>query len=214
LTSHEKRNFPIPIGVIMLPFLLASVFGIIIFGFNIFFVNYNKAYALNNSVSNNSQNRNVSAGSARVNSGLPVETVDPKRNTKPSSVDSYSQENKNAVKTEVQQVNNNVKTAVAGRTQTQRAPVKKESPSANALSQAKKQNWLIQAGAFSLEPSAVKVKNKIVSLGYGVEIIKTGTEKPLYKVVVSAGNSGAAPNDVLKKLNSVGIEGYIIAGRP
>jgi cell division protein FtsN len=42
-----------------------------------------------------------------------------------------------------------------------------------------------------------------------VEIVKTGATKPLYRIMVSPGNSGANPNDALKKLKSNGIDGYI-----
>lgn len=199
----------------MLPFLFASVFGIIIFGINIFFVNSNVTYAVDYGLSVNSQSKSARADRVNTNSGSTAPVAESKKNLKEASSDLKSPKNYSTAKTGAQKVNNNLRETVsARRIQSQNTEVKRTGSSVNVVSNTKTQNWLIQAGAFSIESSAVRVKNKIASLGYGVEIIKTGTEKPLFKVVVSAGNSGAAPNDALKKLSSVGIEGYIIAGRP
>jgi cell division protein FtsN len=202
----------------MLPFLLASACGIIIFSFNIFFVNhnYNKAFAVSYDFSSKSQNRNAMAGKVHENSGLVAPTARPRfqgRNFRSASGDLNLLQNQNTAKNEAKK-NNNVAATVPAGNQLQRAEIKKTEPSVNVSTHAKTQNWLIQAGAFSIESSAVRIKDRIVPLGYSVEIVKTGTEKPLFKVIVSAGNSGASPNDALKKLNSVGIGGYIIAGRP
>ena len=198
----------------MLPFMLASIFGIIVFGINILFVNSNVTYAVEHSLLINSQSKSASLDKVHANTGLPP-VAEPKKNSRRVSDDLKSPKSPSAVKTEAQKVNNNTRVNVpAAGIQPKNAEVKKTGSSTNVISHAKTQSWLIQAGAFSIESSAVRVKNRIASLGYGVEIIKTGTEKPLFKVVVSAGNSGAAPNDALKKLSSIGIEGYIITGRP
>ena len=199
----------------MLPFLVASVFGIIIFGINIYFVNSNITYAVDHSLSTSSQNKSAQTNTPKANSGLAAPVAEQKKNIGGASSDIKSPKSVSDAKTGAQKANNNSRETVpATGIQSQKTEVKKTGASANVASQTKTQNWLIQAGAFSIESSAVRVKNRITTLGYGVEIIKTGTEKPLFKVVVSAGNSGAAPNDALKKLSSIGIEGYIIAGRP
>ena len=193
----------------MLPFLLASVCGIIIFSFNIFFVNNNKAYAVNNGILIKSQNR-ISEASVNANSGL-TDTIQ-EQNSQKGSVASgnLSSQNKQvAAKPETGNVNNVRTTVPLRENRTGRVEVKKNGTSINAISQAKTQNWLIQAGAFSIESSAVKIKDKIASLGFGVEIVKSGTTKPLFRVIVSAGNSGATPNDALNKLKSNGIDGFI-----
>jgi cell division protein FtsN len=201
----------------MLPLLLASALGIIIFSFNIFFVNYNKTDA-DYSLLIKSQNKNVRTDVARMNSSVAVPIAESKYQHKDSrlaSVDLASPKlNLDKVKVETKRVNNVGAVAPAARIQSQRAEIKKTETVVHVSSRVKTQNWLIQAGAFSIEPSAVKIKNKIVPLGYNVKIVKTGTDKPLFKVMVSAGSSGAAPNDALKKLSSIGVDGYIIAGRP
>jgi len=213
LTSKQRRNFPVPIGVIMLPFLLASVCGIIIFGFNIFFVNNNKAYAVNNGLSVKSQNK-ISIANANASSGLAVAA--PGQNIQQGSLasgDLSSQNKQVPAKPEPGNVNN--VTVPVRENNSRRVEVNKTGTSTNVLSQNRTQNWLIQAGAFSIESSAVKIKDKIVLLGYSVEIVKSGAAKPLFRVIVSAGNSGADPNDALKKLKSNGIDGYITkAERP
>jgi cell division protein FtsN len=197
----------------MLPFLIASVFGIVIFGCNIIFVNYNATHAIDYNLSKDAQNRYAPAEGAHANSGFAAPVAEPKKSSKRASGDSSSPKILNAAKSEAQNVNNLRVNDPARGIQSQ-AQAKKTGPSVNALSHTKTQNWLIQAGAFSIESSAVKVKNRIASLGYNVEIIKTGTEKPLFKDVVSAGNSGAASGDALRRLSSIGIDGYIITGRP
>ncbi|MCL1941912.1 MAG: SPOR domain-containing protein, partial [Synergistaceae bacterium] len=106
---------------------------------------------------------------------------------------------------------NNESKPAAGKEQPK--PVRIEPPK-NTSPGVQSQNWVIQAGAFSMESSAAQIRDKIAPLGYDVKIVKAGTDKPLYKVMVSPGNSRAAPNDALKKINSIGIEGYIIGGRP
>jgi len=234
LTSKQRRNFPVPIGAIMLPFLLASACGIIIFGFNIFFVNYNKAHAVSYGLSIKSQNNSAKVGAAHANPGLVVPAAGPKfqrRDLRSASGDLGLPKNTRTAKTEDRK-NNNVAAIPAGN-QPQRTEAKKTEPAPNVSAEnqplrtevkkiepapvsptAGTQNWVIQAGAFSIESSAIKVKEKIVPLGYKVEILKTGTEKPLFKVMVSAGNSGATPSDALKRLKSNGIDGYITAGRP
>jgi cell division protein FtsN len=200
----------------MLPFLLASVFGIIISGFNIFFANNSKIYAVGKGLSIRSQNMNVRASAADVNSvltGAAAGQQSQQGNIRPASGNLISPKNQIAAKTEAQKTNNVRVTVPVEDNKSQRSEVNKTETSINASSNIKTQNWLIQAGAFSIESSAVNIKNKIVSLGYNVEIVKTGTAKPLFKVMVSAGNSKDVPNDALKKLNSIGVEGYIVGGR-
>ena len=62
-----------------------------------------------------------------------------------------------------------------------------------------------------MESSAAQIRDKITPLGYDVKIVKTGTDKPLFRVMVSPGNSGAASGDALKKINSIGIQAIIIS---
>ena len=216
MTSKQRRNFPVPIGVIMLPFLLASVCGIIIFSFNIFFVNNNnKAYAVNSSLSIKLQNR-ISEANVNTDSGL-ADTIQgqnsQQRNSAPRDLNSR---NKQVTAKPASKNANNVKATVpAKENKPGRVEVNKTGTSTNVSSQTKTQNWLIQAGAFSIESSAVKIKDRIALLGFGVEIVKTGAAKPIFRVIVSPGNSGATPNDALNKLKSNGIDGYITkAERP
>jgi cell division protein FtsN len=200
----------------MLPFLLASVFGIIIFSFNIFFIN-NKVHTVNSGLSVKSQNK-ISQTSIKANSGLDnaITRLNSEQGSKTPVTRDLSSRNKQvAVKPEAQNLKNVRATVPARENNSQRVEVNKTGTSINVLSQTKTQNWLIQAGAFSIESSAVKIKDKIALLGFGVEIVKTGAAKPLYKIMVSPGNSGSDPNDALKKLKSNGIDGYIAkAERP
>jgi len=179
----------------MLPLLLASAFGIIVFSLNIFITD--------------NQKKNPQA---EANSILPKLNLDAAK--------------AEAAKSEVKKTDNTRLPVPIGGGQSQRpaikpAPAKEQvnttrtEPPKNVSSNAnaKEQNWSIQAGAFSIESSAVKVKDKIAQLGYDARVVKTGMDKPLFRVMVSPGNSRTAPNDALKKLNSIGIEGYIVSGR-
>jgi cell division protein FtsN len=184
----------------MLPLLLASTLGIVIFSFNIFFVN-NKDNLISYDLSRE-QNRNVRAdANANLNSAA-------------SAADFVSPSINDKARTDVKKTSNVGTPAPVGINQAPRTLAKKTAPVSNPPPNAKTQSWQIQAGAFSVETSAAKIKDKIIPLGYNVEIIKAGTEKPLFKVMVSVGKSGATPNDALNKIKSIGIDGYIVgAGR-
>ena len=233
MISIQRRKFPFPIGVIMLPLLIVSAFGIIVFSFNIFFIDYqkkNSAAAADLLL----PNLNLEAAKAEAAKKPEVKKTETKKTeTKKTEVKKpevkktdniqlaipvgVSQPMLPAVtKTEpVNQArsNNDVKPApVREQNNTARIePSRNVSPNSNI----KVQEWTIQAGAFSIESSATKVKDKIVQLGYEARVIKTGTDKPLFRVMVSPGSSRSAPNDALKRLNANGIEGYIVmSGRP
>jgi len=198
LTSKQRRNFPVPIGVIMLPLLLASALGIVFSGFNIIFY-YNSN---TNSAPIVSQNSNVRTDAAHANlRKASADVVSPRQNPDTARTATGT--------------TNNVRVAVpVSRAQPQRTEVRRTEPAVNVSPPARTQGWSIQAGAFTIESSAVRIKERVESMGYNARIVKSGTDKPLFRVIVSAGNSGASPDDALKRMNSAGIEGYIVSRRP
>ena len=194
-------------GFIMLPFLLASALGIVLFSFNIFFVNYNKNQAVNNSSA--VQQSRPAGADARVNPNQNRTAPIAATPALPSPTEPAETARTAAVPV------GGVRSQQSAEARAPREQVAAGSGARNAPAptRAETQNWSIQAGAFSAESSAVQIKNKIEPLGYGVRIVKTEAQRPLFRVMVSPGNSRDAPGDALKKLNSIGIEGYIISGR-
>jgi len=188
----------------MLPLLLASALGIVVSGFNILIGYKNHSVK---SVPAISQNTNVRADAAHAN-------------LKSVSFDlAFPVSNPIVVNTEAGRTNNvrtnNVRTtAPTARVQPQRETVRKTQPVTNVPPPARPQSWLIQAGAFSIESSAARIKERIETMGYDARIVKLETDKPVFRVLVSAGNSGASPDDALRRIKSAGIEGYIVVRRP
>ena len=216
----------------MLPLLIASAFGIIVFSFNIFFID------------NQKKNSTAAADLLLPNFNLDATKAEAAKKPETKKTETKKPETKNTEtkKTEAKKPDP-IKLAVPVRgsqsqlpavtktepvnqarsnNEVRPAPVREQvntartEPSRNTSpNNIKAQDWSIQAGAFSIESSAAKVKDKIVQLGYDARVIKTGTDKPLFRVIVTPGNSRAAPNDALKRLSSIGIDGFVVAsGRP
>ena len=216
----------------MLPLLIASAFGIIVFSFNIFFID------------NQKKNSTAAADLLLPNFNLDATKAEAAKKPETKKTETKKPETKNTEtkKTEAKKPDP-IKLAVPVRgsqsqlpavtktepvnqarsnNEVRPAPVREQvntartEPSRNTSpNNTKAQDWSIQAGAFSIESSAAKVKDKIVQLGYDARVIKTGTDKPLFRVIVTPGNSRAAPNDALKRLSSIGIDGFVVAsGRP
>ena len=225
----KQRCFPVHIGVFMFPLLLASVFVIIIFSMNILYINNESQAAANvlatpkKSNVKGTPNVNLSlTGSGKISNDKRKITSDKTDSALPNiNVDVKEAKIQKALAVPVGGAGSNYaevrKTdAASGVKPSRELRQNKPSNENNVKSvppRAETQNWSVQAGAFSVESSAVSVKSKIEALGYNVKIVKTGTARPLFRIMVSSEESGITPNDVLKKLNSIGIDGYVISGR-
>ena len=255
----QKQKFPVSMGIIMFPFLLASIVGIIVFGFNILSVN-NKAQAANNlpvaaqnmgaqadttarmnpisavAAANPVSQNETNAASAesvpsRLNFTSSTDPVPRRLSVEPAKAEPVKVEPVKAEPAKIEPVKaepvkaepaKTVATRTAavpvGGAQTQSSPTPTREQAArdtarNTPARATAQNWSIQAGAFSIESSAIQIRDKITPLGYAAVITRTGTDRPLFKVMVSPGNSRDAPNEALRRLSLIGVEGFIVRGR-